>query len=790
MEMGGLMHTHKKYFIQLLILTLWICTCVNAQTVAAMEYFVDNDPGVGLATSISIIQGATVDTNFEIETTSLLKGFHTLFIRARNDTSWGILEARLFYIDSTATGTTVPIAVSEYCIDSDPGVGNATAVSGSGNIVDMQFDVPTGSLPKGFHTLFFRSQDSQGKWGLIETRPFYIDSSVTGTIAPIAASEYCIDSDPGVGNATAVSGSGEIVDLQFDVPTGSLLKGFHTLFFRSQDSQGKWGLIETRSFYIDSNVTGTIAPIAASEYCIDSDPGVGNATTVSGTGELVNLQFDVPTGSLLKGFHTLFFRSQDSQGKWGLIETRPFYIDSAVTGTINPITSSEYCIDSDPGVGNGTLVIGTGEAVDLQFDIPTGSLNKGFHTLFFRSKDSQGKWGLIETRPFYVDSAITSAIAQLTKLEYFFDTDPGVGGGTTLAIVPPADSINMDTTISFATLGTGKHKIVMRAQDAIGRWSIGAIDTFHVLGPLMQLDKKNVYFGQTYLESISDTVITITNTGDDTLEIHGIVSTNSIFTFTAPMTYTLASGQSVLDTIWFRPIALGEAVGKIIIITNDPKGPDTIVVSGYGIGKPQSSFSTQFVQFDTVKIGNYKDMSITISNTGNDTLRISALNSSRPTFVIRSFIQKIPPGSSSIDTVRFSPSQAGRDSALIIVVSNNQNGNDTLKAMGFGTSATDVKNNEDLPKTYSLCQNYPNPFNPSTTIRYALPYRSQVKITVFNMLGQEIMKLIDAQQEAGQFEKVWNAEVASGLYMYRLEAVSLSDPNKRFVDVKKMILLK
>ncbi len=69
------------------------------------------------------------------------------------------------------------------------------------------------------------------------------------------------------------------------------------------------------------------------------------------------------------------------------------------------------------------------------------------------------------------------------------------------------------------------------------------------------------------------------------------------------------------------------------------------------------------------------------------------------------------------------------------------------------------------PQEFRIFQNYPNPFNPSTTIRYALPYRSQVKITIFNMLGQKIMELLDEQQEAGQFEKVWNAKLHLD-YMY------------------------
>jgi hypothetical protein len=95
-----------------------------------------------------------------------------------------------------------------------------------------------------------------------------------------------------------------------------------------------------------------------------------------------------------------------------------------------------------------------------------------------------------------------------------------------------------------------------------------------------------------------------------------------------------------------------------------------------------------------------------------------------------------------------------------------------------------------LPESYALYQNYPNPFNPSTTLRYGLPARSHVRLRIYNILGQIVADLVNAEQDAGWNQVVWNPNFASGLYFYRLEAISVSDPSKRFVDVKKMILLK
>jgi photosystem II stability/assembly factor-like uncharacterized protein len=91
---------------------------------------------------------------------------------------------------------------------------------------------------------------------------------------------------------------------------------------------------------------------------------------------------------------------------------------------------------------------------------------------------------------------------------------------------------------------------------------------------------------------------------------------------------------------------------------------------------------------------------------------------------------------------------------------------------------------------FRLQQNYPNPFNPVTTIRYSLPSSSRVKISVCNSLGQVVSVLVNEEQSVGWKEVQWNANVTSGMYFYRLESVSVSNPDNRFVQVKKMLLLK
>ncbi|MCH7974393.1 MAG: T9SS type A sorting domain-containing protein, partial [Bacteroidetes bacterium] len=89
-----------------------------------------------------------------------------------------------------------------------------------------------------------------------------------------------------------------------------------------------------------------------------------------------------------------------------------------------------------------------------------------------------------------------------------------------------------------------------------------------------------------------------------------------------------------------------------------------------------------------------------------------------------------------------------------------------------------------IPTEFNLIQNFPNPFNPSTTIYYGLPEESSVKITIYDVLGNEVMVYSEDNQEAGYHSVEFDATVLpSGIYFYQLQAGS-------FVEIKKMVLLR
>ena len=101
----------------------------------------------------------------------------------------------------------------------------------------------------------------------------------------------------------------------------------------------------------------------------------------------------------------------------------------------------------------------------------------------------------------------------------------------------------------------------------------------------------------------------------------------------------------------------------------------------------------------------------------------------------------------------------------------------------------------ELPMVYDLAQNYPNPFNPTTTIKYQVPTASSVDLRVYDILGREIVALVNGDTDAGRHTARWNGtnswgnSVGSGLYFYRLRARS-NKGNDSYISIKKMMLLK
>ena len=102
----------------------------------------------------------------------------------------------------------------------------------------------------------------------------------------------------------------------------------------------------------------------------------------------------------------------------------------------------------------------------------------------------------------------------------------------------------------------------------------------------------------------------------------------------------------------------------------------------------------------------------------------------------------------------------------------------------FSTGPTNITSSGEIPNEYRLYANYPNPFNPTTNIKFDIPKASNVKLIVYNQLGQEVASLVNKELKSGSYEYTFNADrLSSGVYFYKIIAGS-------FTDIKKMTLIK
>lgn len=97
-----------------------------------------------------------------------------------------------------------------------------------------------------------------------------------------------------------------------------------------------------------------------------------------------------------------------------------------------------------------------------------------------------------------------------------------------------------------------------------------------------------------------------------------------------------------------------------------------------------------------------------------------------------------------------------------------------------------------IPQGFSLDQNFPNPFNPTTTIKFGLPEESVVSLKIYDVLGREVVTLVNNELSAGYYNYNWNASgLSSGMYIYRIVATAYKgNEQQSFTQVKKLMLQK
>jgi hypothetical protein len=322
---------------------------------------------------------------------------------------------------------------------------------------------------------------------------------------PLRNAEYFIDNDPGAGKGIPIfvgslADSISVSGIQFS--TTGLALGLHTLHVRVQDQSSKWSAYKSVIFSVKSLVdtlTKKTSPLIVGEYFVDQDPGIGKGTSISfassDSASVSNIQ--VNTSGLSLGGHILGVRVKDGLGRWSAYHTSIFTIlaqaksGDTLVNKPGKIVYSEYFVDTDPGPGHGiSIPVTKGDSISVSnIAASTDNLSLGQHSLHIRAMDEFHRWSAYRTSLFNVNSSsrssdsLINASGRIFYAEYFVDTDPGLGKGTSIPFMI-GDSISV-SNISFSTnqLSLGQHTLHVRVRDEFNRWSAYHSSFFAINAP-------------------------------------------------------------------------------------------------------------------------------------------------------------------------------------------------------------------------------------------------------------------------------------------------------------------
>lgn len=394
---------------------------VSAQNITKFEYFLDTDPGVGLATQVNVTPGTSfVDYSIPVSTSELAPGFHALYIRSQNELGkWTHTHFRTFFVDNTV----VPPAISSF--NPSAGLVGSTVVITGTNFSTVpanntvRFNGTAATVTVATSTSLTVTVPDGATSGLISV----VVSDLTATssssftvLSPnITALEYFFNTDPGPGNGTAVTITpGTTIDLaNIDIPTTSLAVGWHTVHVRTRDANNMWGFYESRRVYVREPVVidpiEPPPPITQAEFFYDTDNGPGSGTPITITpSETIDLVNENLSNTLAEGWHTIAVRTKNDDNVWGFYETRRIFVRGpTVVDPVepSPIVELEWFVDSDPGAGLSPtkLIVSPTTLIDLvDQPLDIGVQTLGAHRIYVRAKNEDGVWSMSEPANFTV----------------------------------------------------------------------------------------------------------------------------------------------------------------------------------------------------------------------------------------------------------------------------------------------------------------------------------------------------------------------------------------------------
>jgi PKD repeat protein len=326
---------------------IWIYDDLPENTIIAMEYFFDNDPGLGKGIIIPVMPENAVSETININLNHLNTGLHRLYVRALDDRGdWSIALSKTVLVQDSHKDDPLPdIQTVEYFFDTDPGNGNASELTFTANdYISFTPNISLSNVTNGLHRLYIRAKDENDQWGIASTNSVYVQNThLNDPLPDITYMEYFLDHDPELGKGTAIDLSqGETVDISKNITLTSINEGLHRLYVRAMDSNNQWSIIDVHPFIIQMlGPEDPLPQITEAEYFFNVDPGINNGFKIQlDQGGFQDCDSTLQLSQLPLGSHQLFIRVKDEYGNWSIPSETTFILE------VDPIELQAYAIEN------------------------------------------------------------------------------------------------------------------------------------------------------------------------------------------------------------------------------------------------------------------------------------------------------------------------------------------------------------------------------------------------------------------------------------------------------------
>lgn len=397
----------------------------------------------------------------------------------------------LFIFLFAAITSNSQIVQAEYFWDTDPGIGLGTVINAAdGNLdeaIELLLSDPTIVPSVGLHKFCVRIKDNNGNWSPVFSSVLSVESISRADDKQIIQAEYFWDTDPGNGLGTpilAMDGNlDEALEIILNAGVSQPAAGVHKFCIRIKDYENNWGPVFSSVISIENLNAVVDKQIIQAEYFWDTDPGLGSGTTIlaldGNLDEALEIALNTGVSQPAVGLHKFNIRIKDFDNQWSPIFSSVVSIENLNAVLDKQIIQAEYFWDIDPGVGLGTSILALDgnldEAIELVLNSGISQPSVGLHKFCVRIKDFDNQWSPVFSSVVSIENLIAVSDKQIVQAEYFWDTDPGPGlGSSILALdgnLDEALEIALNSNGSTFSLSLGAHALYVRIKDFDNNWS-------------------------------------------------------------------------------------------------------------------------------------------------------------------------------------------------------------------------------------------------------------------------------------------------------------------------------